>query len=616
MHKHRLVAVCASAAVLAATLTGLSVPESSAPAKVSETVKASNPKTVVTETTSEDITGTPAVSTATQTAQLSATSLTGGLAGPSAVTRYGDQGVFFSGGLTSSAKTDRSVNLEELVNGTWSVVATKTYPAGSTAGLSFFVPAVLPGTHVYRVNAPATDDASGAVSGALTVEMKARPLSFSVTSVVTRLSQLVAQDGVAVTVSSQVMNLGDSFVLERFDKVSNSWVVADTKSYTGNPVNLRDARQSTEKDSVRYRVRNVIANPLYTGILSPEYTVSYKKTTTVLQSTSAPIGKTVTSPASSSISYSGVFKDTSVVHNVQLQAYNASKKTWSTVTSTGNSSGSWKLVLGPNEAASTTYRIFVPETADATQVVTGNFIVKRTMQSVIVSNGGGKDKVMPWTANTIAWTVNDDKGTKVQLQQLVGKTWKKIGDRTIDSKRQVSYTMPKGNANSASQKFRYRVLIPKHKIGYKETAAGDRTIVWENPNRYTGNTKKVYDYMKGQCPAIFISVNNKLPKNVWALSYLGEDRTEIYGNIPAKHLRTVALHECGHHRQWKFYSNDWNGFLNRMNKVYGQKGNLGMEQNADCIANAWAKNSYYAYQGNCNGEHGVAGKTLAQNKKY
>jgi len=617
MHKHRLVAVCTATAVLAATLTGLSFTGSPSTSDTSPAVAQPNPQSVVVESTAEEFTGKPTSEVAKL--ELAPTALLGGLAGPSAVTRYGEQGVRFSGSIATASTSSRTVLLEELVNGVWSTVASKLYSPEAFGNVNISLAGVLPGNHVYRINVPATADAAEAVGVAQTVDMKARPLSFSVNSVITRLSQLSSQDGVSVFVSSQVMEPADSFVLERFNKSSNSWIAVDTKPYSNGQVNLRDARQIAEKDSVRYRVRSLVADPLYTGIVSPEYTVSYKKMTTVLQSTTAPLGKTVSTAAATSLTYTGRFQDTATPRTVQLQSYNTTKKTWSTVTSVVSSQGSWKLVLGPNEAANTTYRIFVPEIADATQVVTGNFIVKRTMQSVIVSNGGGKDKVMPWESNTVLWTVNDDKGTKVQVQQLVGKTWKKIADRTIDSRRQVGYAMPKGNTKSASQKFRYRVLIPKHKIGYKETAAGDRTVVWENPNRYTGVSKKVYDYMKGKCPAIFISVNNKLPKNVWALSYLGENRTEVYGAIPDKYLRTVALHECGHHYQHKFYGasiNTWNTFLGRMNKVYGQKGNLGMEQNADCIANAWAKNSYYAYKGNCNGERGVAGKTIASNKKY
>lgn len=614
MHINRLIAVGVSAAVLAATLVSVTPHTETASAEIT----GPSPKSVVVESTAEEFTGEPTpVDTSAPTPTQSFTTLSPSLVGPGSQSRWADQGVIFSGSITSSSEAPRDILIEELVDGAWKAVFVQRYAPDALSNVRLFMPRGVPGLHLYRVRAAASNDAPEAVGAAFTVDIKARALGFSVNNVVTRLSQLATQDGVTVTVSSQAMHVDDSFVLERFDKVTNSWIAVDTKPYSYSTVVLRDARQTSEKDSVRYRVRNVVTDPLYVGTMSPEYTVSYKKDTTVLQSTTAPIGKTVTTTGTNTVSYTGRFKDTIGSRSVQLQAYNATKKTWSTVASTNSANGSWKLELGPSDSASTVYRIFVPEIADATQVVTGSFTLKRTPSTVTIANGGGKLKTVPWEANTLAWTVYDDKGTNVQIQQLVGKNWRKVADRTVDAKKSVSFAMPKGNTGSANQSFRYRAVVLKHKVGYKDSSGGDRTIVWENPNRYTGTAKKIYDYMKGQCPAIFISVDNSLEKKgVWALSYLGEDRTAVYGNIPAQHLRTVALHECGHHRQWKFYSGDWNGFLNKMNKVYGQRGNLGMEQNADCIANAWAKNSYFAYKGNCNGERGVAGKTLASNRKY
>lgn len=72
---------------------------------------------------------------------------------------------------------------------------------------------------------------------------------------------------------------------------------------------------------------------------------------------------------------------------------------------------------------------------------------------------------------------------------------------------------------------------------------------------------------------------------------------------------SVTLHECGHMLQYQVFNGDVNALQNRMNEIYGGSGFSGLDQNADCIAQAWGA-SWLWYTSECGGARGEAAQAV------
>lgn len=637
------IALPVSIALLTATLAGpgltdntaASKPVSSTPVSVAgsypDAPTAENIATADVYETSDEYTGSQATpnNTVDTPVELPVTALSDAFSRDTSYSVLPSQNVTIDGMLNDSVGENRTVNLEEEdSSGVWTVIQSQeaNFSEGDTLSdfVTFNLSGLSTGTHFFRAAVPATDKAQAATGGVKTVTVAPKTLSISVNSVVSNLSSLDPSYGFSASVTIPAYGSSNRVFLEKLNRTTGSWVVVSASMVTSSTgfanISLYDVRDNAETVSATYRVRTVSFSADYVGVTTPEYTVSYKKTTTVLSKSSLTVGGTQTIPATKSLQVTGTLNSVDTSRVVYLQAYNATSKTWVNVSNAGTNKGAYNLTVAANEAASTIYRVYVPASGIYTETVTGSSIVKRTMVSTqTINNYGGSAKTVPWVDNRLSWYVYDYVGTTAQVQRLYGKTWKTVSTSKTDSKGAIYYSVPKGTTSTSNQTMQFRLYIPKHTVGVNATYTAARKVVWENPNKYTGMAKTVYNYMKSQCPTVMVSLSSNLGKNVWGLAHLGQSYISVYNKVPAKYLQTVSLHECGHHRQWKFYgasTNDWSTFQSRMNAIYGQKGTLGMEQNADCIANAWHKNSYYGYKGNCNGTRGVAGKTLAANKRY
>lgn len=226
-------------------------------------------------------------------------------------------------------------------------------------------------------------------------------------------------------------------------------------------------------------------------------------------------------------------------------------------------------------------------------------------------------EIVPWVPNNINISIFDSNyistTTTVETQQKIKNTWKTVTKSTTKN-RALKIALPKGNKKSAhNTKLNYRLKVSGKGLNTKYHTLP--TIRWVNATKGNAIERKAYSYIQKYCPNAALYVDNKVAKTAWGIALLSDAQViKISPKVPNKHLRTVALHECGHQIQWKVHKTNWNKFVKKMDKVYGQKNGLGMEQNADCIANAWHKNSYFGYKGNCKGQKGTVAKNIIKGK--
>lgn len=374
--------------------------------------------------------------------------------------------------------------------------------------------------------------------------------------------------------------------------------------------------------TVSYRLTAINYTRGYTSSDPYTYGVNYGLKAVALTSSDFDLAKTSGVNAGTKQVITGSL-NTTTLHFIDLQQYDAVKKVWVTKYSTGNNPDGTFYVMLPvaGKETSETWRLNVSPTDTEAGIVTSATTVKRYYSTLKITQTAGKNKMVPWETNTFAFFVPLDN-VQAQFQQKSGTTWKTIAKATVSSKNKyiVKFNITKGSTSSNNSTEQYRMLVPKPNTLYKDSATGTITITKENPNKYTGLKKTIYNYVKPYCPTIFVTLDHKLgAQGRWGYTASGKQTITLYDKIPSQHLRTVSLHECGHNKQFALYTSsqkDWDNFVARMNPIYGGSGTLGMERNADCIANYWHKNSYYGYKGNCNGNRATVAKTIANGKRY
>lgn len=452
----------------------------------------------------------------------------------------------------------------------------------------------------------------------------AKYLTLDPVSAVTDLKQLQAQKkGFIVTVAPQSVSSNNYVTLTQTINGNSVEITRQATAAAGSPqmTLTAPALPSTQKSAVTYTVALVSNTQGYLDALTPlTYTVAYTAKAITVQSADLPNGKTLNINPSIPFTISGKI-NSSKSHSAALQYYDTAKKKWVTAQSgTTDTGGRFSLKMNATTKEETRkWRVYISAISGESGADTGSTTVVRKFDVIVPSASATKTKMVPWENNNIVFNVNRSR-TATQFQVLQGSSWKTIGKATTAAsakKFTVTFSVPKGSTSSADSVEKYRLFVPKPDSYFKDGASSTVIITKENPNNYTGLRKSVYNYVKGYCPAVFIGVDHSLAaQGMWGVSYLGEQRFNVYDQIPAKYLQTVSLHECGHQKQWALYSKDWNNFKNAMNPIYASSGNGGMERNADCIANYWHTNSYYAYGGNCYGNRQTVASKIANGQRY
>ena len=230
------------------------------------------------------------------------------------------------------------------------------------------------------------------------------------------------------------------------------------------------------------------------------------------------------------------------------------------------------------------------------------------------------DFLVPWKQNSIVVNLSTGSNTQVRppkaftakIQQRRGSgAWKTMRTVKAATTGQKTYLLPKGSKSAANGSVSYRVQFTNPH--YKTVTSPVVKATWSNPLKSGAKAAQAYNYMKSHCSTTPIEV-----KSIGGLGVTDVVRNKITINsaAPAVHMRTTALHECAHVRQFKLYSSDWSSFVKKANAIYGGSGYLGVERNAECIANIWHKNSTAPYGAKCTGKALAMAKAMANNKRY
>lgn len=103
--------------------------------------------------------------------------------------------------------------------------------------------------------------------------------------------------------------------------------------------------------------------------------------------------------------------------------------------------------------------------------------------------------------------------------------------------------------------------------------------------------------------------STKIKLNDRRLGRYANGMTDWYKNVvllrsymPARRVTYVVAHECMHMRQYRAYKGNVKKLAASMNRIYGGRGNTGLERNADCMTRALGiKITNKAYSSSCSG---------------
>jgi len=292
----------------------------------------------------------------------------------------------------------------------------------------------------------------------------------------------------------------------------------------------------------------------------------------------------------------------------EIQVYRPATKGWEKLTyGYTSANGAWYAYLDSTTDDSQILRFTFPKADSSYAAYTGpSTTVTRTKGTFAINTTQNPTTIhgVPWEQREFKiWTsIYTDKLT-AQLERYDGKKWIKVSSLTTNrSQYQYSFKLPKGNSKSKDQTLKYRVTMPASTY-YGAVSSKAIDVRWENPNFYKGTQKTAYGYAASKCPAMLVRMDAGLAKkNRWgeaALSYNGTKYYKIYTKIPAKHLKTVVLHECSHFYQFATSINannkGWDAYKAAANKLMGTKGDMGMERVNECMSDTWAKHSYWSY---------------------
>lgn len=292
----------------------------------------------------------------------------------------------------------------------------------------------------------------------------------------------------------------------------------------------------------------------------------------------------------------------------EIQSYGGSPASWKILTNGYSTpTGEWSAYLSSSTDDKQVLRFVVPESDGVYAAYTGpSTTVNRTKEKFAVSTDQNPSVIhsVPWEQKEFKiWTsIYTDKLT-AQLERYDGKKWAKVSSLvTNKSQYQYSFKLPKGTTKSKDGTVKYRVTIPASTY-YETVTSQTINVRWENPNFYKGTQKTAYGYTAKQCPAVLVRMDAGLNKQGrWgqaSLSYKEVKYYKLYTKIPAKYLKTVALHECSHFYQFATAINannkGWDAYKAAANKLMGTKGDLGMERVNECMSATWGGHNYWTY---------------------
>ncbi|MCU1405848.1 MAG: hypothetical protein JWQ43_2151 [Glaciihabitans sp.] len=304
---------------------------------------------------------------------------------------------------------------------------------------------------------------------------------------------------------------------------------------------------------------------------------------------------------------------------VELQVYDPKKKVWKVFTKAYTDSAGKAVLSIPPTSSELKWRLLTKETDRYVAAVSPITTVKRVSRSVVVQNTTLRKTQSSMKKADLTFTVPEaPAGTKVTLEKLVGTTWKLAKVQAVPASKQVAFQVDAaGRGVAKTSTAKYRLVVPGFAPGIKKTTGATFTLNLENPWKYTGEQRQMYDLVAVNCPGTLVRIDPGLfTAGYWGWTQRELGVINIATGIPLIHKRTVGFHECAHIRQQEMYGHKWQKFLDETNAVSGTSGTIGMERNAECIARSWGAASYVSYGSQCGGREGDAGAAIALRHPY
>lgn len=320
-----------------------------------------------------------------------------------------------------------------------------------------------------------------------------------------------------------------------------------------------------------------------------------------------------------SFSFKGYTKDMpKKQREVILQSYDSKTKTWNAVSerkvyvhyTVVNHRTTLKAEHAPH---GTTFRLYAPATAEYSEVISKTVKIEREKTYVTLTNyGPERYNHMVGSKNNLRFSVyNVVPGGKdrVVVQKLVKKKWVNLKAFTGVKNGNYEIRIWTGTKWTKSQKMAYRVVYnPVGNVNHKWTTSKTKYGYLRNSKDFSSMQKEFYNYTKNICPYIVPFLDSKRGDTWWGKAPMSDGITYYKTFIPKKHRKSVAMHECGHHRQWEtvLKHTSWTEFSRRADKAYSAPKGKGIEYNAECVANRWTKMTYWGYKrpDKCNTKQG------------
>lgn len=244
------------------------------------------------------------------------------------------------------------------------------------------------------------------------------------------------------------------------------------------------------------------------------------------------------------------------------------------------------------------------------------------------------------------WTFNTGKlpTPKFVLQKhTAGKKWSTVEGATFTvSKRKgsgnytVTTNVPKVST-SKSTTIWYRVLSKKVHTKSKWIANTDASpsakITYQNQNAYSGIAAQARDAIKSYCPQAVVKIRSAGDSRELGRYEFGGFRFLLDPSVTAQQVKTVAIHECAHFKQywnWKSGPKGYDAMEKLTSRLFANDAAPGsgaangvdpslfdpIEHAADCAAASVYADYVPAYSGWCSPSELAHGRALMGGKKY
>ena len=273
-----------------------------------------------------------------------------------------------------------------------------------------------------------------------------------------------------------------------------------------------------------------------------------------------------------------------------------------------------------------------------TEYTLGDLVLAGKGDSATSTVGNGGSLVLLGDYDVRWWGTR--AAAHVSLQRKVGSgAWTTTRAKVSSTKTGFTVRTPKFSTAAAKRTVAYRLVSKAYSTSSRRVRNTSRSriarIGYENQAKYTGLAKTVYGYAKAYCPNTAVQVAGL---RVAAGDYAtGTLLIRVIGDVrgySSKDVRSLALHECSHERQWLNYGGTVAGHRTMQAAakrlfsswklptgaeypyVSPDPSITPIEHAADCGAQSLDRGGYLGYGGYCSTAELAAGKRLLLGSRY